>query len=219
MCYFSLPFQCANGGTCRIAGTTYVCLCPPNFTGLTCLQSLNLCSTIQCLNGGSCINYGTFATCSCLTAYTGDRCQFINQCFPLSPCLFGGTCIAVLNSYSCQCPPGRTGATCQLLADSPCGSGFRCANGGTCIVLSGTATASCRCTPNYTGQNCEQGLRRSSNFCLFCHFSSNSNSTNNFNNIIFIGFNNCFSIFIIHCHGWNYIFTRFQYNQCTLYLR
>jgi len=110
------------------------------------------------LNGGSCINYGTFAVCSCLINYTGDRCQYINQCYPNSPCLYGGTCIAVLNSYSCQCPVGRTGTTCQLFADDPCAGDYRCLNGGTCRILSGTANASCLCPIEFTGSKCEQGL-------------------------------------------------------------
>ncbi len=109
------------------------------------------------MNGGSCINYGTFAVCSCLINYNGDRCQYINQCYPNSPCLYGGTCIAVLNSYSCQCPVGRTGTTCQLFADDPCAGDYRCLNGGTCRILSGTANASCLCPIEFTGSKCEQG--------------------------------------------------------------
>lgn len=132
-------------------------MCPAGFTGTTCGQTTDVCSTIQCLNGGTCLNYGTFGLCNCLKAYTGDRCQYVNQCYPKSPCLYGGTCISVLNSFSCQCPAGQTGTTCQLLFDNPCAGQYQCLNGGTCIILSGTTIASCVCPGNFTGKNCEQG--------------------------------------------------------------
>ncbi|CAF3707629.1 unnamed protein product [Rotaria sordida] len=148
---------CLNGGTCQIVGSSYVCLCPTPFTGQICAQSINICSTIQCLNGGTCLDYGTFPICNCLISYTGDRCQYINQCYPNPPCVYGGTCIPVLYSFSCQCPTGRTGTTCQFLADDPCAGGnYRCLNGGTCIILSGTSQASCLCPTNFTGEQCEQ---------------------------------------------------------------
>ncbi|CAF3583203.1 unnamed protein product, partial [Rotaria sp. Silwood2] len=58
--------------------------------------------------------------------------------------------------FSCQCPVGLTGTTCQLLSDNPCAGGdYRCLNGGTCIILSGTSQASCSCPINFTGQQCE----------------------------------------------------------------
>ena len=132
-------------------------MCPSGYTGTTCSQALNLCTTVQCLNGGTCSNYGTFALCNCLINFTGERCQYVNQCYPVSPCLYGGTCISVLNSFSCQCPTGRTGTTCQLFSDDPCAGGNRCLNGGTCVVLSGTTDSTCMCPINFTGQSCEQG--------------------------------------------------------------
>jgi hypothetical protein len=93
-----------------------------------------------------------------LINYIGDHCQYINQCYPVSPCLFGGTCVPLVNGFSCQCPAGRTGNTCQSFADDPCAGGYRCYNGGTCVILSGTETASCSCPMNYTGADCSQGL-------------------------------------------------------------
>ena len=143
-------------------GSSAVCVCTAGFTGSTCSQSVNLCSTIQCLNGGTCTNYGTFALCNCLISFTGDRCQYVNQCYPTSPCLAGGgTCIPVLNSFSCQCPTGRTGTTCQSLSDNPCAGQSQCLNGGTCRVVPGTSQAACLCLANFTGANCQQGLNGS----------------------------------------------------------
>ena len=67
---------CLNGGTCLVEGTSFVCQCPPEFTGSLCGYPSNPCSATPCYNGGICqVSGDSVGTCLCLLGFTGPTCD------------------------------------------------------------------------------------------------------------------------------------------------
>ncbi|CAF1083006.1 unnamed protein product [Adineta steineri] len=119
------PNYCQNGGTCMLLNNALTCICPPSYTGPTCLQLQSvpinqICNSIPnaCNNGGICVPDGTNAyKCQCPAGYIGSRCETTTTATSCldngSVCLNGGVCVLAGNSYRCSCLQGFTGEYCQ----------------------------------------------------------------------------------------------------------
>jgi hypothetical protein len=126
------PNPCTNGGTCYKYGSSYVCVCPSQYSGLTCSVA------------------ATTITPSVTTPSTAITCA--NQ-----PCQNGGVCYNTGSSYFCYCGTGSkfTGANCEtaiapVSADCPldCGS-------GTCVKSGGQQVAyACMCNGTLSPTRC-----------------------------------------------------------------
>ncbi|XP_052226130.1 low-density lipoprotein receptor-related protein 2-like isoform X2 [Dreissena polymorpha] len=66
---------CKNGGTCINTQGSFLCNCPPEWTGKFCEIDINECSLNPCLNGATCINNLASFVCVCLPDYTGRLCE------------------------------------------------------------------------------------------------------------------------------------------------
>ncbi|EDV23320.1 uncharacterized protein TRIADDRAFT_57820 [Trichoplax adhaerens] len=96
----------------------FLCICPPNWTGLTC-------DIGSCLQRGICSTKETNVqrpyTCECEKGYFGDICELADPCVS-SPCHSTATCIpGKFNNVTCNCPITRTGTLCEI-AINPCSS-------------------------------------------------------------------------------------------------
>ncbi|XP_013421640.1 keratin, type I cytoskeletal 9-like [Lingula anatina] len=106
---------CKNGATCYDGVNSYICMCPPGYTGQTCDTDIDECTSQPCKNGFTCKDGVNSYSCVCPPGYTGQTCDLdIDECASL-PCTNGATCKDGVNSYSCVCPPGYTGQTCDIV--------------------------------------------------------------------------------------------------------
>ncbi|CAF4414041.1 unnamed protein product, partial [Rotaria magnacalcarata] len=87
-----LSLPCLNGGTCRDSyvntSATYICICPPSYTGTQCEQMINPCAEYPCGYGTCTMNTTKMPlyACQCNGGYTGRNCDMpIDQCSSL-PC-------------------------------------------------------------------------------------------------------------------------------------
>lgn len=140
---------CQNNGTAN--DECNMCNCPVRTTGKLCETVLDQCDPNPCQNGGTCVR-GTYPdyTCECPQGFTGENCSIaINPCED-NPCLNNGTCVpGTYPNFTCNCPPKYTGSTCET---DLCNN-VNCQNGGTCVVVNGTAI--CECRDNFSGDRCE----------------------------------------------------------------
>lgn len=82
MCFYShadvnecLLNPCMNNGTCINTDGSFICRCPPGWTGPTCSEDVNECPMFLCKNGASCQNtLGSFV-CQCLLGWEGPLCD------------------------------------------------------------------------------------------------------------------------------------------------
>lgn len=66
---------CMNNGTCINTDGSFICRCPPGWTGPTCSEDVNECPMFLCKNGASCQNtLGSFV-CQCLLGWEGPLCD------------------------------------------------------------------------------------------------------------------------------------------------
>uniref|UniRef100_UPI003AAC0E98 protein eyes shut homolog n=1 Tax=Centroberyx gerrardi TaxID=166262 RepID=UPI003AAC0E98 len=68
---------CQNGGHCRAIGTdSFVCVCPPSWTGPVCNQSVN-CVNNLCKHGSSCVPASSVTSyhCICPLGWVGRHCD------------------------------------------------------------------------------------------------------------------------------------------------
>ncbi len=65
---------CLNGATCIPLATSYMCNCPPGYTGFMCQTVINNCASGPCLNGGTCASHLGGYTCQCTAEFTGTNC-------------------------------------------------------------------------------------------------------------------------------------------------
>ena len=130
--------NCTNGGYRMLTTSdnpdqsSYVCQCPPGFTGHHCEEDISYCSSIVCHNGGSCVEgYGLNVTCVCKVGFSGEFCELVaEKCTP-NLCQNGGTCYnRSITGVVCDCRVGFEGHYCQTQLCSP----ETCRNGGTCSV-------------------------------------------------------------------------------------
>ncbi|CAH1792098.1 unnamed protein product [Owenia fusiformis] len=150
------PNLCRNGATCTKPddSPSYVCICPPGFTGINCERIISHCDTNTCENGGTCSTINDGFLCSCRPGYEGQRCEVnLDECRN-NPCTNGGSCVDGDNSFKCHCKLGYTGSLCNIDINE-CEMN-PCANGGTCTDLENDF--SCKCTPEFTGYRCDQHI-------------------------------------------------------------
>ena len=158
---------CAAAG-CSATGTlecsnVATCTCPPQFTGLMCMQDVNECALRldTCVNSTCNNTYGSFE-CVCPAEHSGagtlaSPCTPVDEC-ETHTCFNGGTCLDTLGAApQCQCPVGYTGSQCELFRDVDCDSS-PCSNGGTCINQPGPSNYTCSCPLGYLGDRCQQQI-------------------------------------------------------------
>ncbi|XP_052104048.1 protocadherin Fat 4-like isoform X4 [Mytilus californianus] len=129
--------SCQNGATCVDGIDTFSCICPKDFNGLRCENSLqpeNPCNKNPCKNNAACISEdGKSYVCNCAPGWTGGTCSdSIDDC-QNSVCLAGGQCVDKHRTYICNCPQDRTGPRCQYFA-STCNT-YTCENNKTDICV------------------------------------------------------------------------------------
>eukprot|EP01049_Picozoa_sp_SAG25_P013066 SAG25_NODE_1924_length_2141_cov_6.004897_1_plen_713_part_11 len=117
---------CTHGGLCYESLTStsvlfhsYLCNCPPGWTGTNCALHLAECSSMPCQNGGVChdsrsdssIAYGSY-TCYCAAGFANGMCsyQFLDRFRPVCEIAEGGNCD--LDIDECSSSPCQNGATC-----------------------------------------------------------------------------------------------------------
>jgi hypothetical protein len=107
-----------SNATCIDGLNSFICLCPPWYSGLTCSEQINPClSPTTCANNGTClVNYDVKPygyTCQCLPGFTGDMCEIdIDDCIT-QPCR-RGQCIDRVNGFICSCYSGSDGVLCDV---------------------------------------------------------------------------------------------------------
>uniref|UniRef100_A0A8C5D6V0 Crumbs cell polarity complex component 2b n=1 Tax=Gouania willdenowi TaxID=441366 RepID=A0A8C5D6V0_GOUWI len=153
-----LSSPCSNGATCVDHMGDYACVCPQGpvrFTGKTCSELYDACSTAPCDNCTSTPGSGEF-TCHCPDGFSGTNCtQDVDECVS-NPCQgIRSLCVDAVNGYSCHCPLGSGGQNCSdnLTACED----QMCQNGGTCQDIP-DAGHRCWCAAGYLGVYCEDDV-------------------------------------------------------------
>ncbi|CAF0823054.1 unnamed protein product [Adineta ricciae] len=109
---------CQNNSTCVNNNTAlhgYICLCPPNITGVHCEHDHRFCMSHICLNNGVCNE--TSRTCVCSDGWRGAHCEWlINLCEKdRITCSKNGVCRPLLVNYTCECFSSYSGRHCELM--------------------------------------------------------------------------------------------------------
>lgn len=143
-----------NGGRCEPVGTSYVCHCPPGYTGVDC--SVDLCgSGTVCGELGTCVPTESGYICQCPDGTSGHHCTTsVASCSDVT-CLNGGECHDLDGAVTCKCSPGYKGERCQFVI-SLCVSN-PCLHGATCTENSDGYT--CICPDSYRGDHCEDRIQ------------------------------------------------------------
>nr|XP_055175399.1 protein crumbs homolog 1 isoform X2 [Nyctereutes procyonoides] len=151
---FSNP--CQGNATCvnNPGERSFLCKCPPGFSGTTCETAIVYCGINPCQHGGICHQDPVHPICVCPDGYFGRFCENdLDECAS-SPCHNGAMCQDGINGYSCFCVPGYQGRLCDLEVDE-CVSD-PCKNEATCLNEIGRYTCICpRDYSGYTGAQCE----------------------------------------------------------------
>ncbi|RDD44406.1 Protein crumbs [Trichoplax sp. H2] len=150
-------------------GNNYTCICKTGYTGRTCAEYINFCTSNPCQNNGTCSNIvpppstGATYRCNCQEyIYFGSNCQFSNitlycNIYP-GICQNNGQCSNPTQpggTYSCNCGnTGYKGKNCttdinECAESSPC-------QFGNCINTVGSYQ--CQCNPGYTDRNCTTNI-------------------------------------------------------------
>jgi hypothetical protein len=99
---------CNNKGTCVDGIGSYSCLCPWNYTGLSCETPIDICLSNPCIHG-HCENN----KCVCDPGYNGSHCMNYVGCLGID-CLNGGRCEIQDGRYKCLCLSQFYGPICQF---------------------------------------------------------------------------------------------------------
>lgn len=150
---------CQNGGTCAAGpSSTFVCDCPPGWTGTDCSTVVAAGTCPPCGANGACSGTPSW-TCVCNAGWSGSACNI-----PVCPgfiqgvsanCNGNGVCSDGVTP-TCSCSTGWSGADCSTRVCL----GGECQNGGTCVVSGASLT--CECSPGWGGSNCTLSTQRSS---------------------------------------------------------
>ncbi|CAF3399711.1 unnamed protein product [Rotaria socialis] len=149
---------CLHGGSCIDGLDNFICICPAWFSGLTCSQRINPCSSKNtCANNGTCIvdvDIKPFGyKCQCLPGFMGQMCEVnVDDCS--SQLCRHGQCIDKINGFMCKCYDGYDGIFCDSVINQ-CGNS-PCQNNGICQSL--INTYQCLCLSGYQGKNCEKKI-------------------------------------------------------------
>ena len=145
--------------TCQDKIGTFSCECDPGYTGTTCTEKIDECSSSPCENG-VCVDKTNKYTCDCFPGWTGENCDLdVNECETGTfTCLnsIGGLdntgCVNEPGGYSCNCKTGFSGKFCNNV-ESFCDSD-PCKNDAICHMF-GSSKFYCICLPGFTGKSCE----------------------------------------------------------------
>lgn len=146
---FSSP--CQGNATCvTTAGErSFLCQCPPGYSGLTCDAATDACGgNYSCQHGGTCHEDPENPVCICPAGYAGRFCETDHNECASNPCHNGAVCQDGANGYSCFCVPGYQGRHCDLEVDE-CVSD-PCMNEAVCLNEIGRYT--CVCPQKYSGK-------------------------------------------------------------------
>ncbi|XP_021347326.1 neurogenic locus notch homolog protein 2-like [Mizuhopecten yessoensis] len=159
---------CRNSAECVTNGdrTSYVCICPPGYTGIACDIAPDKCNPNPCKFGGICIPHGIQVECRCTSGFFGTYCEnAVDKCRP-DPCGKHGVCEETPTGYTCHCQDGYSGNSCTGPVSPPvnacnlnpravgCNCGAQCvAPNGICVGAPGSGT--CLCSKGFTGPDCQ----------------------------------------------------------------
>jgi hypothetical protein len=174
---------CLNGGTCYNTGNGFVCLCTPQYSGLTCsiqnsattpftttASGIDACSSNPCSNGGTCYKYGGSFVCVCRAPYAGSTCSMAQSTtVPVittsnsaitcanQPCQNGATCYSTSTSYFCYCGANSMygGKNCDTPNVAADPSCTLDCSPGYCVAAGGSQNAyACMCDGTLTQTSC-----------------------------------------------------------------
>uniref|UniRef100_A0A8C3AZA6 Slit homolog 2 (Drosophila) n=1 Tax=Cyclopterus lumpus TaxID=8103 RepID=A0A8C3AZA6_CYCLU len=116
------------------------------------------CLSNPCQNDGTCSNDPVhYYRCTCPYGFKGQNCEEpIHACIG-NPCQNGGTCHLKEgegSNFWCVCPEGFEGDSCEINFND-CEDND-CENNSTCV--DGINNYTCMCSPEYTGELCEEKL-------------------------------------------------------------
>ena len=103
--------------------STYVCLCPPNYSGENCSSIDKMCKEGFCSSNGLCkptyrgiLNGIEQPYCICPLNKIGHRCDLIHDRCDSNSCYNNGTCVSTSepNRFTCLCDEYHYGDQCQL---------------------------------------------------------------------------------------------------------
>ncbi|UYV77531.1 MFGE8 [Cordylochernes scorpioides] len=102
-----LNSPCSPESICYDRYGSYVCQCPPGYSGRHCHQRMDECSSRPCQNNGTCVTRSNFSyRCICQTGFTGQACEInVDDCAGVS-CPPNSRCQDGIDSYQCVCQDG-----------------------------------------------------------------------------------------------------------------
>ncbi|CAD5113410.1 DgyrCDS2582 [Dimorphilus gyrociliatus] len=159
---------CKNGGSCFLTKDGFSnCLCPIDYTGKFCENSLvkNVCASNPCGDGGICIPLPTGFSlpyvCICRSGIAMSECSN-DICSLISPCGQYGSCVTDPSKtlgFKCYCTSNYEGEYCEIskvIKDCPnysCGSYKQCK-----LIPSQGLDITCVCPAGRYGDKCELAI-------------------------------------------------------------
>ena len=163
---------CLNGGNCTLSNaSSYLCLCPANYSGSVCETSIHSCAYVECSNNVSCTDVHGIAVCICPPRYTGQLCQSEVEHCQSEPCQNNGTCLEASDGFNCTCSSQYAGERCELEL-TPCSQHFCTSDPNLVCVDSNIPNNSCYCPDNKRifsciepGNSCNNSLCKNNGVC------------------------------------------------------
>ncbi len=111
--------NCSNQGSCSYSNVSLVCSCRVNYTGRTCDQAAQACSSSPCINNGTCSESLVDKTykCQCDSKFFyGRNCENrVDLCLNRT-CSGNGYCLVRQNEAVCKCFEYYSGTNCDQVA-------------------------------------------------------------------------------------------------------